>query len=94
MRTLEYDKLPEAKNIVPVKTNHKMLACILCGHTAELNEQSFKNNNSAVKAVCCTNNGDEDNDVDPCPFYLPPAEFWKPRKIEAVEFWNLMRYEG
>lgn len=61
--------------------------CPFCGHRADLWEYS-PNKETFQKVVMCSNGGDEDEDVEPCPMYMPPEGFYKARKSEAEAIWN------
>jgi hypothetical protein len=67
--------------------------CPICGADAELWEYSDDFENAAVtKVVMCTNADRIGPQVgglnDGCMLYMPPEEFYHPRIVAAVDYWN------
>lgn len=61
--------------------------CPFCGSPAELWEITHTKE-TANKFGACTNAGDEINDDEGCPMYMPNDGFYKATKVEAVNEWN------
>lgn len=66
--------------------------CCVCGSKAQVWRYNHTEDSSTV-AVCCVNAvGFED--LEPsllgsgCVLYMPPACFYRPRIIDAVNYWN------
>ena len=63
--------------------------CPVCGSDAGL--WSRKQGNVTV-AVMCSNNQpigpQEDDGYYGCPLYIPPEDFYKARKADAIAYWN------
>lgn len=64
-----------------------LLACPFCGSRAEMWEYE-PTENHFQKVAMCSNGGDEDRDIEPCPMYMPPEGFYKATKQEAKRAWN------
>ena len=64
-----------------------LLPCKLCGSPAELWQRWYETD-IWHSFVTCTNL--EDVDGEGCIFHFPPEPYYKERKIEAVDYWNLM----
>lgn len=66
--------------------------CPLCGSDAEAWRHRESESVSTV-AICCTKSdafGPQESDITSsgCAFYMPPAEFYRSRIRDAVEYWN------
>lgn len=65
----------------------KLERCPFCGSNAEMWEYE-PTSNHYQKVVMCSNGGDEDNDIEPCPMYMPPEGFYRDTKANALKTWN------
>lgn len=76
------------KVVSEVHANWLLLPCRFCGHPAEL-WQRWEHDDVWFSFGCCTNH--EDVDGETCTFHLPDSvHFYRSRKIDAVNYWNLM----
>jgi len=57
--------------------------CPFCGSDLELWEYCPEEN-YATKVVCCSNSGDEENEIYECPLYMPSEGFYKSTKRDAI----------
>lgn len=67
--------------------DRKLELCPFCGSPAEMWEYE-PIPGTYQKVAMCSNNGDENNDVEPCPMDMPPEGFYRSTKADAAEIWN------
>lgn len=66
--------------------------CCVCGSKPQVWRYADTEESSTVAVMC--SNGDGFDEVDPfllgagCLLYMPPQKFYRPRIVEAVEYWN------
>lgn len=72
----------------PIKNwNESLESCPFCGCKAEMWE--YEPTPSVYqKVVMCSNDGDNDENIEPCPMYMPPEGFYKDTKAKARKIWN------
>ena len=75
------------EEFLKIKSRVNLKPCPYCGCENELwqHEQSV---GYVRKVVMCSNNGDEDNFIEPCPMHMPPEGFYMATKREAVKIAN------
>lgn len=69
-----------------IPSDMEVTVCKYCGAQAALFK--FDSNSSFLKVVCCSNQGDENEGIEPCPLYLPTSDYYKPTRREAILYWN------
>ena len=85
---IEFEKIQARELYKKIeKWDELLLECPFCGRHAEMWEYE-PTPGVFQKAAMCSNDGDEDNNIDPCPMFMPPDGFYKASKIEAAEEWN------
>ena len=75
------------EEFLQLKTNESIKPCPYCGAENEL-WQHDAGHGHAQKVVMCSNSGDEDNGIEPCPMNMPPEGFYMATKREAIKAAN------
>lgn len=78
--------------MIDPRRHGKLEPCCVCGSKPQVwryNETA----DSATVAVCCVNSepiGEQDGSLmqSGCVLYMPPGHFYRPRIVDAVNYWN------
>ena len=75
------------EEFLKLKSLAKLKPCPYCGSPNEL-WQHEPGTGYAQKVVMCSNSGNEDNDIEPCPMNMPPEGFYMATRREAIKIAN------
>ena len=74
-----------SEEYLQLTTKEDLKPCPYCGCATELWQHQF---GAITKVVMCSNAGDEDKGVEPCPMHMPPEGFYMSTKREAIAVAN------
>ncbi len=78
--------------MIDPRRHAKLEPCCVCGSKPQVWRYSETEDSTTV-AVCCVNGepiGDQDASLNGsgCILYMPPGHFYRPRIVDAVNYWN------